>query len=178
MVRIQNYEYIQLNPQNNFFFFFLNGTLQICVQLFQTKLSGLFEHLVRLKIFIVSNKKEAHLTEQVALLSTPPGSFPNFTSQQHYISSETMIPLLAKSSAHISVSFYLICSLFLVPESPSVWNNVRHCLLLCAHVHLTQGKLAVIRLCVTETETLQGHTFTHLGTISCLNEAEETFVSW
>lgn len=39
----------------------------------------------------------------------------------------------------------LICSWFLVSESPSVWINVSHCFLLCAHVHLTQGKLAVIK---------------------------------
>lgn len=38
---------------------------------------------------------------------------------------------------------FLICSCFLVPESPFVWNNVRHCFLLCPHVHLAQGKLAV-----------------------------------
>lgn len=37
---------------------------------------------------------------------------------------------------------FLICSCFLVPESPFVWNNVRHCFLLCPHVHLAQGKLA------------------------------------
>lgn len=40
------------------------------------------------------------------------------------------------------------CSWFLVPESPSVWYNVRHCFLLRAHVHLTQGKLAVKLLIV------------------------------
>ena len=42
--------------------------------------------------------------------------------------------------------FHLVCSWFLVPESPFVWNNVRHYFLLCAHVHLAEGKLAFSKL--------------------------------
>lgn len=38
----------------------------------------------------------------------------------------------------------LIHSGLLVPESSVVWNNVRHCFLLCAQIHLAQGKRAFV----------------------------------
>lgn len=45
------------------------------------------------------------------------------------------ITVLTYQHAHL-----LIYSGLLVPESSFVWNNVRHCFLLCAHIHLAQGK--------------------------------------
>lgn len=53
---------------------------------------------------------------------------------------------------------FLICSWFLVPESPFVWNNVRHCFLLCPHVHLAQGKLAVSNLDLFMSHVLKNKT--------------------
>lgn len=48
--------------------------------------------------------------------------------------------ILLSTNYYLFISFY---SCFLVPESTVVWNNVSHCILLCANVHPTQGKSAV-----------------------------------
>ena len=47
-------------------------------------------------------------------------------------------------NVNFSTCSSFIHSGLLVPESSFVWNNVRHCFLLCAHIHLAQGKLGFV----------------------------------